>query len=98
MIATSTCWTFGFAGLRFFDRRSLRSAAAAVAATGSAAMPVSSARRVGVSAANGRPLLFLVIAIAADPGFERGHAADLVGAGEHRVGVDEDRKSTRLNS
>ena len=37
MIATSTCWTLGLAGLRFLGRRSLRSAAAALAATGSAA-------------------------------------------------------------
>src|SRR3546814_16706908 len=33
--------------------------------------------------------LLLVIAIAADPGFERGHAADCVGAREHRVGIDD---------
>src|SRR3546814_14373231 len=89
MIATSTCWTLGFGGLRFFERRSLRSAAAALAATGSAARPVSSARREGALPANGRAFLLLVIAIAADPGFEGGHAADCVGAREHRVGLDD---------
>src|SRR3546814_12724797 len=47
MIATSTCWILGFGGLRFFERRSLRSAAAALAATGSDARPVRSARREG---------------------------------------------------